>query len=303
MMTVTLDICLCTFQRPIVADTLASLEAAERPKGLSVRVIVIDNDAVPSGQAVVETAGQRMPLPVVYAHVPGGNIAIARNAALDRADADWIAFLDDDERVDPFWFIQICKSLTSGQADAIFGPAVANYPPSAPAWMKQAQPHAQPVPVRGGQIHTGHTCNAALRWADTAWQAVRFDTNFGQSGGEDTMFFAAIKAAGARFGATDATVYEDVPEARLRFRWLARRRFRIGQTNGVSDILTGGRGRRTLSASAKVLACAAMTILTGLTPARRNMWALRLVMHAGVVAACLGMRPAQLYGHTPPPNA
>ena len=47
------DICVCTFQRDSVTETLASLMTLDVPAGTAVRVIVVDNDVAPSAQARV----------------------------------------------------------------------------------------------------------------------------------------------------------------------------------------------------------------------------------------------------------
>ena len=47
------DICVCTFQRASVTETLASLMTLDVPAGTAVRVIVVDNDVAPSAQARV----------------------------------------------------------------------------------------------------------------------------------------------------------------------------------------------------------------------------------------------------------
>ena len=61
----------------------------------------------------------------------------------------------------------------------------------------------------------------------------RFALALGQSGGEDTHFFSHLHAAGGRIVfAEDAMLSEPVPENRASFLWLAKRRFRSGQTHG-----------------------------------------------------------------------
>lgn len=45
------DICVCTFQRPGVTQTLASLMALDVPDGCDARILVIDNDVHPSAKA------------------------------------------------------------------------------------------------------------------------------------------------------------------------------------------------------------------------------------------------------------
>ncbi|MEM8786019.1 MAG: hypothetical protein AAGF19_09210, partial [Pseudomonadota bacterium] len=51
-------------------------------------------------------------------------------------------------------------------------------------------------------------------------RGLRFDEGFGLSGGSDTEFFVRSRTEGARFAiAPDALVHEEVPLARLHWRW------------------------------------------------------------------------------------
>ena len=111
------DICVCTFRRVSLADTLSSLFGlALRPDWL-VRVIVADNDALPSAQPIVEQAACKAPFPVLYVHAPMRNISVARNACLDAATARFVAFIDDDELATPLWL----AALIDRQAQASAG--------------------------------------------------------------------------------------------------------------------------------------------------------------------------------------
>ena len=52
----TVDVCVCTFRRPTIMDTLASLAKQKLLDGWKLRVIVADNDATPSARGAVERA-------------------------------------------------------------------------------------------------------------------------------------------------------------------------------------------------------------------------------------------------------
>ncbi|TIX15341.1 MAG: glycosyltransferase, partial [Mesorhizobium sp.] len=78
-----IDICVCTFRRPELADTLRSIAAMDRPAGFEIGVVVADNDDQPSAQALVKALAQELKLPIRYRHAPARNISIARNACLD----------------------------------------------------------------------------------------------------------------------------------------------------------------------------------------------------------------------------
>ncbi|MCK0168471.1 glycosyltransferase [Jannaschia sp. S6380] len=287
---------MCTFRRPEVRQTLASLAAQDLPVGAQLRVVVADNDDTPSARATVEGAAPG--LAVEYLHAPARNISIARNACLDAADgADWVAFIDDDEIAPPDWLSRLLACAAETSADAVFGPAVARYGPDAPEWMRRGDLHSNRPERRGGDVRTGHTCNALLRWAGTPWTGRRFDLSRGASGGEDTAYFFDLHRDGARFEiCEDAAVHETVPETRLSLRWLLRRRFRSGQSYAASEVGAAGRTRLALSATGKAAICGFGAAATAVSTGRRNSWLLRGALHLGVVAGCLRLRQAALYG-------
>ena len=93
------DVCVCTFRRPSVARLLASLASQDLPAATHLRVIVADNDDIPSARETVMRAFADLGLEGVYLHAPARNISIARNACLNAARATLVAFIDDDEVV------------------------------------------------------------------------------------------------------------------------------------------------------------------------------------------------------------
>ena len=294
-----IDLSICTFQRPHIVETLRSVARAEIPEDVRLRIIVTDNDDVPSAEVAVRGVAEETGLKVEYHHVPGRNISIARNGGLEAATGDWIAFLDDDETVDPGWLAALLDRAQMTGADAVFGPSRAVYGPHAPAWMVAGDFHSQAPVVRAGEVETGHTCNGLLRWGNAPWRHERFDVARGRSGGEDTEFFFRLRRFGARYAiAENAIVCEDVPAARQTLRWLMRRRFRIGQS--YSAVAQGGMARMKLLALAVLKSTFSYTLslLIWRRPDRRAFWILRATMHAGVCAGCLKLRQGALYGQT-----
>ncbi|WP_372615220.1 glycosyltransferase family 2 protein [Aquicoccus sp.] len=293
---------LCTFRRPEVADTLRSLFAQHLPAGLHLKIIVADNDVTPSGRTAVETAAAGAPYPVTYIHAPDRNISIARNAGLDAAgEADWIAFLDDDEVAEPDWIARLTDCASRTGTDAVFGPAIAEYGPETPAWIRVRDYHSNHPAMNAGDVITGHTCNALLRWRGTAWRDARFDPVRGRSGGEDTAYFLKLHRHGARFAiCQDAIVREAVPAQRLSFRWIARRKYRSGQSFAASAQGLPARLRLTTTACGKTTLCAAAAVVTVSSKERRIYWVLRGILHVGVVAGCLNLRQADIYGSSAP---
>ena len=84
----------------------------------------------------------------------------------------------------------------------------------------------------GDEIRTGYTCNVLLRLASPHVAGRRFNLALGRTGGEDTEFFSHMHADGGKIAfAERAYVYEPVTESRADLGWLAKRRFRFGQTH------------------------------------------------------------------------
>ncbi|MCC0062925.1 MAG: glycosyltransferase family 2 protein [Defluviimonas sp.] len=294
-----IDICLCTFRRPQLAATLRSLQALRRPAGLRrLRVIVADNDTTASARDLV--AGFDSPaLPVLYIHAPERNISVARNACLDHASADLVAWIDDDETADPAWLLQLLATARQDRRDAVFGPAIARYPDGAPSHMVKGDFHSNRPVRRGGVVQTGHTCNALVDLRNPAFRALRFDLAKGRTGGEDTDYFHRLWALGASLGICEtAEVYEEVAPARLRPGWIIRRSFNAGNVFG-GMARRGAGAVRVVSlvglAGLKAGYCFAVAALNVASPTKRLWWARRGVMHVGVAAGLMRVTPKAQY--------
>jgi succinoglycan biosynthesis protein ExoM len=304
MKPVEIDICICTFRRAQLADTLRSLAAMDMPAGHRVGVIVADNDDEPSAMPMVKELAGELGLPIRYLHSPACNISIARNACLEASRADLVAFLDDDETASGGWLARLVETAQASGADAVLGPVRARYLPGAPKWMSRGDFHSTfPVWVEG-EIRTGYTCNVLLRMSARSIAGRRFDLTRGRTGGEDTEFFDRVHRAGGMIAyAAEAWVDEVVPPERATFGWLGRRRFRMGQTHGHllrSQSPGKARVRQLALASAKVAFCFGSAVLTAVWPTRRNRSVLRGIMHAGVLSGLLGVREIRQYGMASP---
>lgn len=133
--TIKVDIGICTYRRPAVVATLKSLFEMDIPHGVSVRLIVADNDAEPSAQASIDKLRETSPFEITYVHCPKSNISIARNACLSACEADYLAFIDDDETAPREWLSELLKTAQETGAEAVLGPVTAIYKPNAPGWM------------------------------------------------------------------------------------------------------------------------------------------------------------------------
>ncbi|WP_298434756.1 glycosyltransferase [uncultured Jannaschia sp.] len=295
---------ICTFRRSSLLATLDTIERQVVPPGISLRIVVSDNDTQPSAKDALAEFAARSRHEVVYLHAPAGNISVARNAILDegvRRGSTRLAFIDDDELAPPDWLQSLLERMAEDGADAVVGPVRAIYEAEAPAWMRALGIHdtIPELDPRGRPI-AGHSCNVLLNTDAAAFQGLRFDLGRGVSGGEDTAFFEAARRRGARMAvAPDAWLTEPVPPDRARLRWLLKRRYRMGQTHGslLSEGATVGDAALNLArAAAKVGWCAVATLVTAPVARRRNANLLRGALHVGTMSALLGVAPVRIYG-------
>lgn len=216
-MTATVAICVCTYRRPaMLARCLASLAAQVEPEEFALQIIVIDNEAEPNNREAVLAFGEACPYPVTYVHQPKRGIAAARNAALDAAAvvcAEWIAFIDDDEKAAPNWIAMLMHPDYIG-VPVLRGTQRFVYPIPRPFWVV-------PKEEKEGE---GRGCKTAVTnnvrfTMEIARAGFRFDETLGLMGGEDNEFFTRVHAAGWGIKRTmRAVTYERAHPERLTYK-------------------------------------------------------------------------------------
>jgi succinoglycan biosynthesis protein ExoM len=291
-----ISVCIATFRRP---DRLALLlDDLDRQALPPSEVIVIDNDHARSGLDVVYPRQSRCAFTLRYAVVGEQNIAQARNRGIDLARGEWVAFVDDDERVTPDWLRLLASTVARYDADAVLGPVVPVVPPTAPGWIQRGRfydwarlPTGSAVPPN--RLRLG---NALVRRALLGGTA-RFDPAFGLTGGEDGDLLSRLARDGARFVWCDeAVVQEPVEAERLSLRWLLRRALRGGQ-DFARHTLNGRYGEPTSGVRARLFArsssqlCIALFLAVACLPLGRHhavFWLTRASANLGKLSCFWG---------------
>src|SRR5438309_11395304 len=89
-------VCICTFKRPhLLRRLLCELGGQETSGRFTYSVVVADNDYLQSARQVVEDLAATSSIPITYCVEPRRNIALTRNAAVEHANGDFVAFIDD----------------------------------------------------------------------------------------------------------------------------------------------------------------------------------------------------------------
>lgn len=226
-----ISICMCTYQRSHVVETLKSIAALRLPEHVSLEVIVVDNDEHGYAEMLVKGQANLMDTPVFYRQETAKNIALARNCSIANTQGEWVAFIDDDEVADPDWLAQLLVTAQTYQADAVFGRVKSTYPSNTPQWIIESGVFERPPVSNGQAVTSGATNSTLVSQAAIKKYQLKFDSNYGLTGGEDADFFYRLYQHGGKLVcASAAYVSEEVASDRLNIDYLLKRAIRIGET-------------------------------------------------------------------------
>ena len=285
-------ICVSSYRRPERLHALLGALDGQRFDGLvgerpDLVVVVADNDAAQSALAVCEDARRWLSSPLRYATEPRKGIPFARNATLRAAgDADWIAFIDDDEIPEPTWLATLLRVQRETQADVVTGPVVPRFEREPGPWIVDGGFFGSRRMPTGSRLESAYTNNALLRARSLDPEFQHFDERFTFGVGEDAELFSRLASRGARIvWADEAVVYESIPVERATLRWLVRRGFAVG--TAVTHIARCRRGR--LRSAVEAISHAAWCLAKGLGLAALGVFAGRIVQVRGLELAGYGV--------------
>ncbi|WP_240532415.1 glycosyltransferase [Moritella marina] len=226
-----ISICMCTYQREHVVNTLQSIATLRLPEHVNLEVIVVDNDDHGYAEMLVKNQANIMDIPVFYRQESAKNIALARNCSIKNTQGEWIAFIDDDEIADPDWLANLLSTAQTFQADAVFGRVKSTYPSNSPQWIIDSGVFERPTVTNGQEVTSGATNSTLISQAAIKKYQLQFDADYGLTGGEDADFFYRLYQHGGNLVCSnEAFVSEEVANNRLNIKYLLKRALRIGET-------------------------------------------------------------------------
>jgi succinoglycan biosynthesis protein ExoM len=207
----------------MLTDCLRAIAHQAIPHGLWVDVVVVDNEADPNNQALVQHLSEGYPFPIHYVHEARRGIPQARNAALDacvRFGADWIAFTDDDCLVGRRWLSNLMKVARRHRAEIVAGGRQFRARRGADtSWLPRNLENNESA----GQVRryaSTHNVLFSARLIGPGQDGLRFDERL--THGEDTDFFYRASQQGARLVHSDELVLETLSQERCSLRYRVR---------------------------------------------------------------------------------
>ena len=155
-MTRTLAVLICTHNRAaLLRRAIASLQAARRPCGWQVKILVVANACSDSTHALLaaeqETAiADPARLPLDWFTEPRPGKAFALNAAIPHLrSSDMVTFVDDDHRVDASYLAEICRAAEAYPHITMFcGRILPEWDGTEPRWVHDDGPYRiRPLPI------------------------------------------------------------------------------------------------------------------------------------------------------------
>lgn len=231
-----ISIAICTRERPIMlTNLLKSFEQIEILQNVDVEIDIIENHTEANLAELIANLAPSLPFPINHHWEPKTGIPIARNHALRVAresGATHIIFIDDDERVDPFWLKELWHAYLQYDENTIIQGAVIS------AFESDYNAHLHYLLQRkirpsGDHLDTASTNNIIIQVDTLDRHDLRFDQSRPFAGGTDSKMFRTAHLHGIpMIFCAEAIVHEDIPQDRINMRWISRRYFRVGLTYG-----------------------------------------------------------------------
>lgn len=223
-------VCVCTYKRPELLQRLLHKLTEQKTDGLfTFSVVVVDNDVEESARAVASQFESA--LQVAYLVESRRNIALARNRAVEKADGNYLAFIDDDEFPIDEWLILLFKTCKERGVDGVLGPVKRHFDEQPPQWILKSRFYDRRVNPTGTVVEwpEARTGNVLLRKQVLTPGEKAFRPEF--RAGEDQDFFRRMIEKGHVFiWSAEAVAYETVPPARWNRGYMLRKALLRGAT-------------------------------------------------------------------------
>jgi len=220
-----ISVCICTYRRPQCLARLLKEFVDQETAGLfTYSIVVADNDRLESAKATVSDFAATSAIPIRYCVEPQQNIALARNKAIENAEGDFLAFIDDDEFPAKRWLLTLFEVCKRFKVDGVLGPVKPYFDDKAPEWIPKSQIYKRPIYATGTVLDKkdGRTGNVLLKRRLFALGEESFRPEF--TGGSDKDFFSRMIDKGYSFiWCAEAVAYEVVPPLRWKRTFMVRK--------------------------------------------------------------------------------
>jgi succinoglycan biosynthesis protein ExoM len=225
-------VCIATFRRKALLEKLLiSLQTLNTNGLFTYSVVIAGSTHDTESGSLVASITPSSPIKISYITRDEHDIVSGRNACLNAACGDYIAFIDDDTYPDPDWLLYLHQEITSKDIAAVGGKTLAYFDDIPSASTKTLSDLSCGARSKFYNDFMPSTNNCLIKRAIVTENHYSFNPLFSLSGGEDSEFFTRMKQDGLKLSFTDkAIVYEYFPRKRRKLSWYFLRFYRFGYT-------------------------------------------------------------------------
>lgn len=269
---VRLSLVIATFNRSASLLTLLeSVVAQTAPRSEWECVVVNNNSTDDTAARFADFAARHPEYNIRMVEETNQGLSYARNRGIRESEGEYVAIVDDDERIAPDFIAAYIHLFDSKpEAQAAGGPIVAEYPTGRPRWMSRytERPIANTMHFGDevcefprGRVPGGG--NMAIRRSAVRRYGV-FDTSLGYVGeslvgGEESDLFERLQIAEAKYYyVPEAVMYHIIPAEKLTIDYLRRLSYNVGVSQLRRARYYHRKGRVRLKECAKWVATVAL---------------------------------------------
>lgn len=284
-----INVCICTYKRPPLLKRLLKELGRQDTSGLfTYSIVIADNDCLQSAKPIVDDFAATSSVPIKYCVEARQNIALARNKAIEIANGDFVAFIDDDEFPTERWLLTLFKACKEYDADGVLGPVKRYFDETPPKWIIKGNFYERPTYPTGFIIdwEKGRTNNTLLKRRIILAGSQPFRPEFRT--GEDQDFFRRMIQQGHVFiWCNEAVVHEAVPPIRWKRTFMLKRAL----LRGTVSVLHPSFGARDITKSIIAVPVYAVALPFALMLGHHRFMTLlvKLFDHIGRLFALLGI--------------
>jgi len=286
-------VCVCTYRRPAsLMRLLLELQKQDTGGIFDYSIVIVDNDDQRSAEVTVNQLKVTSQVPIVYYNEPRQNIARARNKAVEIANGEFVAFIDDDEFPCESWLLNLFQTCTRYQVDGVLGPVLRHFDETPPRWLVKSNFYVRPR----------HETGFVMGWMECRTGNLLLDRRVFAAGetpfrpefraGEDQDFFRRKIGQGRTFiWCNEAPAYETVPPSRWKCGVMLRRALLRGATAVLHP--TFGSWNIVKSITAVLLYTVALPFSFLIGYHHFMSLLVRLFDHLGALLALMGLNPVK----------
>jgi glycosyltransferase involved in cell wall biosynthesis len=228
----------------MLRDSLESFLRMQRPAASKVELLVVDNNSTDATGAIGLEFCQRMPELFRYVKEPVQGLSFARNTGIRAANADLIAFVDDDVFFDEKWLIEILDAFRITDAMCVGGRSIPRFEAGKPSWISTELLSLYGSTNSGDTIKRmqfpEHPFGLNMVFRREVFESVDlFNTSLGRtktsllSNEEVELFFRIDRAGLPVFYTPSALIYHRIPASRSRKSWVLKRYYFQGKSDSA----------------------------------------------------------------------